>query len=99
MIPVLLAPEQVTVTSGADPMVDITLRNGALFFPELDDLSNPNVLFDNRVAPGVPGRNILDGIEDELRATLPFWLTGTWDLEADSASLVSPRVQIRRNWR
>lgn len=51
MIPVLLAPEQVTVTSGADPMVDITLRNGALFFPELDDLSNPNVLFDNRVAP------------------------------------------------
>ena len=99
MIPVLLAPEQVTVTSGADPMVDITLRNGALFFPELDDLSNPNVLFDNRVAPGVPGRNVLDGIEDELRATLPFWLTGTWDLEADSASMVSPRVQIRRNWR
>ena len=39
MIPVLLAPEQVTVTSGADPMVDITLRNGALFFPELDDLA------------------------------------------------------------
>lgn len=99
MIPVLLAPEQVTVTSGADPMVTIDLRNRALFFPEFDDLSNPNVLFDNRVAPGIPGRNVLPGIEDELRATLPFWLTGTWDLEADAEPSVAPRAQLRRNWR
>ena len=98
MIPVLLAPEQITVTSGADPGVEITLRNGAWFFPEFDDLTNPNVVHDNRIAPGIPGRNPLPGIEDELRATLPFWLTGSWSLEGDEAT-TNPRAGLRRNWR
>jgi hypothetical protein len=92
MIPDLLAPEQITVTSGADPLVEITLRNGALCFPEFDDLTNPNVVHDNRVAPGIPGRNPLPGIEDELRATLPFWLTGTWSLEDDEATRAPGRA-------
>ncbi len=94
----LLAPEQVTVTSGVNPGVTVTLRNEGLFFPELDDLTDPNPVYENRVAPGLSGRTALAGIEDELRATLPFWLTGHWDIEADAAPTESPRVTLRRNW-
>lgn len=89
--------EQITVTSGIDPGVDITLRNPAWVVMETRGLSIPQVLIDNRIIPGEVGTVELPGAENELRTSLPFQITGTHFVD-DTAHTVSSQIGLRRNW-
>lgn len=88
--------EQITVTSGIDPGLEITLRNNAWVVMETRGLSIPQVLIENRIIPGEVGTVELPGAENELRTSLPFQMTG--DYPPDGDQFADPRVGLRRNW-
>ncbi len=88
--------EQITVTSGIDPGVEVTLRNNAWVVMEARGLSIPQILIENRIIPGEVGTVELAGAETELRTTLPFQMTG--DYPPEGAQYADPRVGLRRNW-
>ena len=92
----VFAPESLVVTSGLDGTTEIDCLCAAWVFLDLGNLSVPAVSFDNRAAPGVPGSNELPGIEDELRTSLPFQITGTHDHAGNEHP--SARIGMRRNW-
>lgn len=92
----VFSPEQLTVTSGADPGVEVDLLCPSWLVLDLADLSIPAISLDNRAAPGVPGSNELDPIEDELRVSLPFHLGGDCDRSGNAYARV--RTGFRRNW-
>ena len=93
----VFAPEQLTVTSGLNPAVEIDLLAPAWMVLDLARLSIPNILIDNREAPGGTGSNPLPGAELELRAALPFWITGSVDRNGIEPS-ISTEAQFRRHW-
>ena len=85
----MFAPEQLTI-NGVD------MLGPAWIVLDMSNLWIPTATWDNRVAPGVAGSNAEPGIENELRTSLPFKLTGECDRFGDPTS--SPRVGFRRNW-
>mgnify|MGYP000729993292 CR=1 FL=1 len=89
--------ENIVVTSGIDPGVTVSLRNDAWVVLETRGLSIPQVIIENRVAPGEVGSTELPGAENELRTSLPFQITGTHFVDG-TAYAVSPQIGLRRNW-
>lgn len=94
-VPEVFGIEQITVTSGLDDS-EITLRNAAWVVMEARGLSIPQVLVENRVAPGAVGSTELPGAELELRTSLPFQITGAVDPDGDAHP--TPQIGLRRNW-
>jgi hypothetical protein len=92
----VFAPESLIVVSGLDGVTEVDCLCAAWVFLDLGNLSVPAVSFDNRPAPGVPGSNELPGIEDELRTSLPFQISGTHD--RDGELYPTARTGMRRNW-
>jgi hypothetical protein len=89
-------PEQVVVTSGADPLVDIPLLCPAWMVLDLVKWSVPTKIVENRPNLGEVGSVALDSATDELRTSNRFLLTGTVD--QDGAPATDARVQFRRHW-
>lgn len=94
-VPEVFGIEQITVTSGFDAS-PITLRNQAWVVMEMRSLSVPQVVIDNRIAPGIVGSTELPGAELELRTSLPFQITGAVDPDGDAHP--TPQIGLRRNW-
>lgn len=83
-------PEQLTIN-------DVPMRCAAWMVLDLENLWIPTISFDNRVAPGVAGSVPFDGSFEEIRTSLPFWITGYCD--PDGVPYDDVRVGFRRNWR
>lgn len=86
----VFAPEQLVIN-------DIDMLCPAWMVLDLANLWIPTVVHENRVNPGVAGSRPLDGAIDELRTTLPFYITGYCD--PDGVPYSDMRVGFRRNWR
>lgn len=94
--PDIFAPEQVLVTSGVDPGLDIPLLHPAWMVLDLVKWSVPTRVVDNRPRPGETGSVALDAAVDELRTSNRFLLTGTVDLDGEPAE--NAQAQFRRHW-
>lgn len=95
-VPGVFGIEQITVTSGLDGTTPITLRNYAWAVLETRGLSIPQILIDNRNAPGGKGSTALAGAELEVRTSLPLQMSGGSTPAGDPYD--DPRVGLRRNW-
>lgn len=94
-VPEVFGIEQITVTSGFDAS-PITLRNQAWVVMEMRSLSVPQVVIDNRIAPGIVGSTELPGAELELRTSLLLQMSGF--CTPAGVAHPSPAIGLRRNW-
>lgn len=75
---------------------DVDMLCPAWIVLDLANLWVPTVLYDNRVAPGLTGQTALEGVQDELRTSLPFRMTGAVDHLGNAHP--DPVTGFRRNW-
>ena len=89
-------PEQVMVTSGVNPALDIPLLCPAWMVLDLVKWSVPTRVVENRPNLGGVGSVALDSAVEELRTSNRFLITGTVD--GDGEEVADASVQFRRHW-
>lgn len=95
----VFAPEQVTVTSGIDPMLDIPLLCPAWMVLDFVKWSVPTKVVENRPNLGGVGSVALETAVDELRTSNRFLITGTVDRDGEEVvGDDAVRTQFRRHW-